>query len=193
MLQPIPLPSSDGDGESLDQVAALLLPPPIVLAQLAWPHQDRRWPNRAPCDRIMDQVAESSSAWPDRGPRQPNRIELCRFHHSRDLELQWRWKSTEARSSAVRGEHHLSATLSSNGEGTHGGEAVRRAVRSIRRPSSSPPSSPSLSPPSLSQRPSLSVGPLLLPSRHQLCGEASPPGPRRRPGGGAPPWGRHLR
>ena len=138
------------------------------------------WPNQAWHGRIEDpggQIELSSAA----------------FHHRRDLELQWRWKSTEARSSAVRGEHHLSATLSSNGDGTHGGEAVRRAVRSIRRPSSSPPSSPSLSPPSLSQRPSLSVGPLLLPCRHQLYGRASPSGPRRRPGGGAQPWGRHFR
>ena len=53
-------------------------------------------------------MPESRSAWPDRGPRRPNRIKLYRFHHHRDLELQWRWNARR-RNSAACGERPPSA------------------------------------------------------------------------------------
>ena len=43
-------------------------------------------------------------------------------------------ESTEARSSTVRGKRPPSATLSSNGDGTHGGKTTRRAVSALRQP-----------------------------------------------------------
>ena len=43
-------------------------------------------------------------------------------------------ESTEARSSTVRGERPPSVTLSSNGDGMHGGKTARRAVSALRRP-----------------------------------------------------------